>query len=303
MEKESLVIVDAAFNAANPTSYTLNTEFFDFTTDGVVFNGGLDYGSSASDYYVSNADYKYSTFPVNMAASIPSQDKVIFIDSLQENSKRDTTAISLITKGGYESLDVNENIIQVAQGTPGRPLHVYNGVLAGLQVMSAKGLNGDVIAEVVRNNENVAVLQFLLSGDLDPDNPSHKYFSVSRSYNTSIHCTLDETPKMMDGTMYFPISVTAGDFDYDGCDNELAVVWSDINAVHVKVFSLTYTAARMSARTMAVDTIYESSFTYNYPASSWQTRSIKSHGTNMDGFSTVYSCCIVKGDFDADGKE
>ena len=222
MQKDSLMILNAEFNESDKSSYTLTAGFYDFTENGVVFNKDFSIGSSSAGTYVSYTDYMSSTFPVNISSS--SNEKVVATSSVREHSDRDISALSMIAKGGYESFDVSEKRIAIPFE---RPVIIDGGIAVGYQRMSAKGFSGDVVLEAFRKNDDVMVT-FLLNNDTYSWAPALHTYAIAA-------CNEDNLPTMFDETAYFPASVTAGDFDNDGCDNEFALVWSDLDAVHACV--------------------------------------------------------------------
>ena len=117
---------------------------------------------------------------------------------------------------------------------------------------------------------------------------------------------------MLDGTVYFPVSMTVGDFNNDGYKNEIAVVYSDRIAVRCAVLQVTLQGDNEGGGGFNVSVLKNYTVdTYNYTSSTvvdvWGDESdtsqqYRARGGYMDGISCTYSVCTVAGDFDGDGQ-
>ncbi|MBR0278745.1 MAG: hypothetical protein IJQ75_02025 [Synergistaceae bacterium] len=151
--------------------------------------------------------------------------------------------------------------------------------------MTVKGADGYISAVLVRD----------ISGP-------HVYFAKilnDDSYDTEkIPCDYSQTiadesmPKFSDATIHFPASIAAGDFNNDGYRNELALTWSDIDHVYLRVLQLSYNTG---TKQYSLNEIYSSTLhDYEYDSVGID----RNRGKDMDGVATIYSVSVTAGNFD-----
>ena len=133
----------------------------------------------------------------------------------------------------------------------------------------------------------------------DYDKESYADRAVSGTWSATI--SSGDVPKMFDGTVYFPVSMTVGDFNNDGYKNEIVVAYSDRTAARYVVLQITHTGNTATDSSFTVSTLSSGDAgTYDY---SGGDSTYAERGGNMDGISCTYSLCTVAGDFDGDGKD
>ena len=164
--------------------------------------------------------------------------------------------------------------------------------------MTVQGWKYEVTAYLTSDGETINVTL----GDVGPDDNDYDEFAFSGlvdsgSWSTTLYD--DSVPKMFDGTVYFPVSMTVGDFDNDGYKNEIAVVYSDRTAVRYVVLQVTHPSNDPYDYNFNVSVLQNDTVdTYNY----YGDGQYQARGGYMDGISCTYSVCTVAGDFDGDGQ-
>lgn len=166
-------------------------------------------------------------------------------------------------------------------------------IKAGITV---KGYDGELVALLNRNGEKFSVYLTRLNTN-NKDYSYQELLSASWSGTTG---SSGNVPKMLDGTVYFPLSMAAGDFDGDGFVNEIAVVDSNRIAVHYRVLQITHTGSTSQDAAFSVSMLSNGDVgSYGYGG--WIPQYTGRY-QNMDGLSCTYSLCTVAGDFDGDGR-
>ena len=92
--------------------------------------------------------------------------------------------------------------------------------------MTIKGYNGEITAYFVRNGGTIKV--YVGYVNWDDEHPWASYADIASS--GSISWTTDGSDnihKMLDETVYFPISMMVDNFDNDGYKNDIVVVFTN----------------------------------------------------------------------------
>ena len=168
--------------------------------------------------------------------------------------------------------------------------------------MTVKGYDREVTAYLFRNGETINVYL----GDVDLSSPSDDWYTTyaekavsgTWSGNTGLS---GNVPKMLDGTVYFPVSMAVGDFDGDGYKNEIAVVFTNRIAVRYVVLQVTHTTDASDYSSFTISTLSNGDVD-SYGYGDWDPDFVARY-LNMDGISCTYSLYTVAGDFDGDGKD
>ncbi|MBQ3456213.1 MAG: hypothetical protein IJG36_07230, partial [Synergistaceae bacterium] len=100
---------------------------------------------------------------------------------------------------------------------------LVKGVLLDVKSgMTVKGWKHEITAYLTRDGETINVT----IGNAGPDDNDYDDFAFSGLVDSGSWSTTlsdSDVPKMFDGTVYFPVSMTVGDFNNDGYKNEIAV--------------------------------------------------------------------------------
>ena len=154
----------------------------------------------------------------------------------------------------------------------------------GMTVKGIDGYDGYISAVLVRENAAPHLYFVKISGDA--------YGAVKIPCDYSQTIPDDSLPKFSNGNSFFPASIAAGDFDNDGYRNEVALTWSDIDHVYVRVVQLSYDTG---SKQYSLKEIY-SSTVHDYEYSSLGIE--RDRGKDMDGAGTMYSASVAAGNFD-----
>ena len=153
--------------------------------------------------------------------------------------------------------------------------------------MTVKGTDCYISAVLVRDSSGPHVY-FVQT--LEDDSDSNDTAKIPCDYSQTI---ADEImPKLSDATIHFPASIAAGDFNNDGYRNELALTWSDIDHVYLRVLQLSYNTGtnQYSLNEIHSSTLHD----YEYDSVGID----RNRGKDMDGVATIYSVSVTAGNFD-----
>ena len=215
----------------------------------------------------------------------------LVLDFAVNNNNVDNGYEYVVADSGGVNIDHSSNMIVAGEGITGNLIDAK----AGLKV---KGYTeSELVAYLMRNGENFSVRLAIINTNRTSA-PSYADTTLaSWSSNTG---DSGNVPKMLDGTVYFPLSMAVGDFDNDGYTNEIVVVDSNNTAVHYTVLQVTHTGYASFSPSFAINVLNKGDVgIYNYGSGGTQ---YTGRYQNMDGFSCTYSACTVAGDFDKDGK-
>lgn len=169
--------------------------------------------------------------------------------------------------------------------------------------MRVKGYDGEVTAYLFRNGNKIN----LYLGDVNRDsNPWTSYAEEADSgkWTPVLTYAKDNMPTMLDGTVYFPLSMAVGDFNHDGYKNEIVVVYSTRSVVGYTVLQVTKrdndpNNASFNVNVFKidnkVDTYNYSSVTHYFFSDTNTSGQYRASGGYMDGISCTYSLCTVAG--------
>ncbi|MBR1437377.1 MAG: hypothetical protein IJ587_02450, partial [Synergistaceae bacterium] len=259
---------------------------YSFNSDG----SNVD-SASASSPRNNPSNYDYSQISaVNTSTKLDDRGRLLLL--YLENG-------SIQGKGAFVSADNGS-----AAGIEYRNRHhdsgSENGYLVGTKSgITVKGYDGELVAFLRRNGETFSLNlgKFQVSASSDQAIARTDLLECSWSGTTG---SSGNVPKMLDGTIYYPLSMAAGDFDNDGYANEIAVIDTNRIAVHYHVLQISHTGSTSDDAKFSISVLNNGNVdTYNY--GNWDLY-YTNHYLNMDGFSTIFSLCTVAGDFDGDGQ-
>ena len=138
---------------------------------------------------------------------------------------------------------------------------IFADIKGGIKV---NGYDGELIAILMRNGTTMSVSLAKINAGNTPGSSYAE--SVSGSWSAILTYDNNNVPKMLDGTVYFPLSMAPGDFDKDGFKNEIAVAYSTRAAIGYTVLQITHTGstsqdADFSVSVMKADIAYK--YKYN----------------------------------------
>ena len=217
----------------------------------------------------------------------------LVLDFAVNNNNLDTGSAFVVPAAVSSDLrlDHTGRLRTAGEGITGNLIDAKSGIIA-------KGYSGgELVAYLMRNGENFSVHLAIIYPGSTPEAAYADTTLASWSGNTG---DSGNVPKMLDGTVYFPLSMAVGDFDNDGYMNEIVVVDSNNTSVHYTVLQVTHTGAAPSYPSFAINVLNKGDVgTYNYGSGGTQ---YTGRCQNMDVFTCSYSACVAAGDFDKDGK-
>ena len=200
-----------------------------------------------------------------------------------------------IVSGGMNSGgDVTMNSIRLRSPSSDS----YTGSVVDAEAgITVKGYDGELVALLMRDGETFSVYLAKVSADSNPASSNAELVSGSWSATTG---SSGNVPKMLDGTIYYPLSMAVGDFDNDGYANEIAVVNTNRIAVHYHVLQISHTGSSAKDANFSVS-VLNNGDVGSYGYGGWEPQYTGRY-LNMDGITCTFSICTVAGDFDGDGK-
>ena len=166
--------------------------------------------------------------------------------------------------------------------------------------MTAKSSNLNISAVLVQEKANVHVYFVALQED---SSGSLGVTAIPCEYSQAIPD--DSLPAFLpnqneSATTNFPAAIAIGDFDNDGFKNEVALVWSDIDHVYLRVIQLVHDGTDLNDTQFSAREIYSSTIhDYDYSMNDGG----RGIGKSLDGVSALYSVSVTAGDFDGDRKD
>ena len=279
--------------------YTLNGGIYSFSNDGSKnlsgsFSDTLYYRpfrNQPSHFLNTSSNYQRVSAVLTSTVRNTDNGKLLldFVVGSNSNLENGANAYAAADDGSIR-FDYSTQWRTVGQGVSG----AFVDAKAGITV---KGYDGELAAILMRDGENFSVhLAKINAGS-----------TSGSSYAESVSCSWSGTtgssgnvPKMLDGTIYFPLSMAVGDFNGDGYTNEIAVVDSNRIAVHYRVLQISHTGSTSQDASFSVS-VLSNGDVGSYGYGGWYEQYTGRY-QNMDGISCTFSACTVAGDFDGDGK-
>ncbi len=296
-KKDSLYIFGAAPQDAN--YYKEHIDLYTFNLD-----GSNKQQASLQDNmpYPLDTPLNYRNLSVAEIAKVNANDDKKHLANFSYESGH-----GIKSETAYVTGKADDGNARIGHGNYDRYGDLVKGILLDVKGgMTVKGWKYEVTAYLTRDDKTINVtLGYASPDDNDDDAFAFSVLADFGSWSTTLNDS--DVPKMLDGTVYFPVSMTVGDFNNDGYKNEIAVVYSDRTAVRYAVLQVTLQGDNEGGGGFNVSVLKNDTVdTYNYTATSWDgydvTGQYQARGGNMDGISCTYSVCTVTGDFDGDGQ-
>ena len=286
--KDSLLVT--LLNGDRNSGYNLNFNVLDFDKDGKSTSAGQEEVQNQTTYCDVLDDSKayYSqkipmvTYPqkasdgINAALAIQFKNGGCGVSVYSPRTDSDgNTKVFVATMDAWGAQTLRDKL-----GLSAVPHAIENG-------MTVKGNDCYISAVLVRDSSGPHVY-FVQT--LEDDSDSNDTAKIPCDYSQTI---ADESmPKLSDATIHFPASIAAGDFDNDGYRNEVALTWSDVDHVYLRVLQLAYDTG---TNQYSVNEIYSSTIhDYEYDSVGIE----RDRGFDMDGVATIYSTSVAAGNFD-----
>ena len=286
--KDSLLVT--LLNGDRNSGYNLNFNVLDFDKDGKNTSAGQEEVQNQTTYCDVLDDSKayYSqkipmvTYPqkasdgINAALAIQFKNGGCGVSVYSPRTDSDgNTKVFVATMDAWGAQTLRDKL-----GLSAVPHAIENG-------MTVKGTDCYISAVLVRDSSGPHVY-FVQT--LEDDSDSNDTAKIPCDYSQTI---ADEImPKLSDATIHFPASIAAGDFNNDGYRNELALTWSDIDHVYLRVLQLSYNTGtnQYSLNEIHSSTLHD----YEYDSVGID----RNRGKDMDGVATIYSVSVTAGNFD-----
>ncbi|MBQ7733439.1 MAG: SYNERG-CTERM sorting domain-containing protein [Synergistaceae bacterium] len=303
-EKESLLVT--LLNGSPGEGYHIKSTVCGFASDGTPTNAGQGEDQTERAAYCGVLDddltayysqrIPMATYPQKASDGINVTPAIRFDNGGCDISVSSPSTDSDGNKTASPGFDWGAYSLRDAINASAAPSAIENA-------MTVKGSDHYISAVLVRNflGDDLRNFGDDLRNFLDDNSPSVNLYFVKISGDSAygaekIPCdfstNVDNCPKMSDGTYHFPASIAAGDFDNDGYRNELALTWSDVDHVYLKVVQLSYDTGtnQYSLKEIYSSTIHD----YEYGSVGID----RNRCFDMDGAGTIFSTSVAAGNFD-----